>query len=82
MFVKICGTTRPADAEAAVAAGADAIGLNFVPTSRRRIDVQAVRAILAATPEHVMTVGIFRNHSADEILHITAALGLPDRGSR
>lgn len=76
MFVKICGITRPADAIAAVDAGADAIGLNFVPTSRRCIDVEVARAILALVPDHVMTVGIFRDHLANEVLEITGALGL------
>jgi phosphoribosylanthranilate isomerase len=76
VFVKICGITRPADAIAAVDAGADAIGLNFVPTSRRRIDVETARAILAVVADHVMTVGIFRDHPANEVLEITGALGL------
>ena len=76
MFVKICGITRPADAIAAAAAGADAIGLNFVPASRRRIDIETARAILAAVPDHVMTVGVFRDHRAGEVLEITDALGL------
>ncbi len=34
------------------------------------------RAILAVVPDHVMTVGIFRDHLADEVLEITSALGL------
>ena len=76
MFVKICGITRPVDAIAAVDAGADAIGLNFVPTSRRSIDVEVARAILAVVPDHVMTVGIFRDHPASEVVEITSALGL------
>jgi phosphoribosylanthranilate isomerase len=76
VFVKICGITRPADAIAAVDAGADAIGLNFVPTSRRCIDIEAAQAILAVVPDYVMTVGIFRDHLADEVLEITGALGL------
>lgn len=76
MFVKICGITHPADAVAAVGAGADAIGLNFVPTSRRFIDIASARAILAVVPDNVMTVGVFRNQSANEVLEITKALGL------
>ncbi len=70
MFVKICGITHPADASAAVAASADAIGLNFVPTSRHCIDIETARAILAVTPDQVMTVGVFRNHAIDEILEL------------
>ena len=76
MFVKVCGITRAADAIAAVEAGADAIGLNFVPTSRRYIDIKVARTILAVVPERVMTVGVFRDHAADEVLEITGALGL------
>jgi phosphoribosylanthranilate isomerase len=76
VFVKICGTTRPADAVAAVGAGADAIGLNFVEGSVRQIDVAAAREILAAIARPITTVGIFRGFAADEILGITGALGL------
>ncbi len=36
-WVKVCGLTRPADVEAAVEAGADAIGLVLIDRSRRRI---------------------------------------------
>ncbi|MDY7100889.1 MAG: phosphoribosylanthranilate isomerase [Actinomycetota bacterium] len=76
MFVKVCGVTRPADAVAAIDAGADALGLNFVPSSRRRIDVAAARAIVAVVPDHVMTVGVFRDQPVDEVLAITGELGL------
>ena len=37
MMVKVCGITRRQDAEAAVAAGATAIGFVFVPTSPRYV---------------------------------------------
>ena len=74
--MKICGITRPADAIAAVDAGADAIGLNFVPTSRRCVDIEVARTILAIVPDHIMTVGIFRNHQASEVLDITGELRL------
>ena len=47
-LVKICGITDVADAEAAIAAGADALGLNFVSSSPRRIELAAARAISAA----------------------------------
>ncbi len=76
VFVKICGIMRPADAVAAANAGADAIGLNFVPTSRRSIDLDTARAVLAAVPAGLMTVGVFRDASANEVLKITGSLGL------
>jgi phosphoribosylanthranilate isomerase len=50
--VKICGITRPEDAAAAVRAGADAIGLNFV-AGPRKIDPDRARLVLKAIPEHV-----------------------------
>lgn len=76
MFVKICGITRRADAIAAVDAGADAIGINFVRTSRRCIGAEVARAIVAVVPDHVMTVGIFRDHLASEVLEIMRSIGL------
>jgi phosphoribosylanthranilate isomerase len=76
LFVKICGITRPADASAAVDAGADAIGLNFVPSSRRHVDVETARAILAVVPDDVMTVGVFQGHTTEEVMAITTELGL------
>ncbi len=66
----------PADAAAAVAAGVDAIGLNVVPTSRRCVDVNIARAILAVIPDHVMTVGVFRDHTAEQVIALTGELGL------
>lgn len=76
MFVKICGITRRADAVAAVDAGADAVGLNFVPWSRRCIEVETARSILAVVPDDVLAVGIFRDHTESEVCRITDALGL------
>lgn len=74
--MKVCGITRSDDAVAAVEAGADAIGLNFVSASVRHVDVAAAQAILDVVPDQVMRVGVFRGHPADEILEITSALGL------
>ncbi len=56
---KICGITRVEDALAAVAAGADAIGLVFYPPSPRAVSIQQAAAILAALPPFVSSVGLF-----------------------
>ena len=74
--MKICGIVRPGEATDAIDAGADAIGLNFVRASRRCIDLETARTILKVVPPRVMTVGIFQDHSAEEVLEVTGALGL------
>jgi phosphoribosylanthranilate isomerase len=68
--IKICGITRPEDAQAAAAAGADAIGLNFYPMSPRVIDADRARAIIAALPQHVLKVGLFVNSRPKEICRL------------
>ena len=45
--IKICGIQRLSDALVAAEAGADFIGLNFVPGSRRRLTDDAAKAIVA-----------------------------------
>jgi len=65
--VKICGITCRDDALAAVAAGADALGFNFWPGSRRFVDADTVAAILEALPPHVLSTGVFVNAARDEI---------------
>ena len=60
-LVKICGITRPEDAQQAVAAGADLIGLNFWRGSKRFVQDQQAREIVAAIPKGVLRVGVFVN---------------------
>ncbi|MGY4534801.1 phosphoribosylanthranilate isomerase [Pseudomonas sp. TE3786] len=56
---KICGITRLEDALVAVEAGADAIGFVFYAKSPRAVTAEQVRAIIAALPPFVTTVGLF-----------------------
>lgn len=67
MIVKICGITRPQDAEAAVAHGASAIGFVFWPASPRFIDPYRARRIAVSLPPFVTTVGVFVNQTEREI---------------
>lgn len=74
--VKICGLTRPADAENAIDAGADMLGLNFVPSSPRFIDITTARAIAHATRGRARLVGVFADEDAARIRQIAANVPL------
>jgi len=70
--VKICGVTRAEDAQAAAAAGADAIGLVFYQPSPRNVTLERARDIAMQTPPFVATVAVFVNPSreaVEEVIH-------------
>jgi phosphoribosylanthranilate isomerase len=73
--IKICGITRAVDATAAVAAGADAIGVIFAPSSRQ-VTVAQAAAALASVPPPVARVGVFVDATADLIAEAVEACGL------
>ena len=72
--IKICGITNVEDAIAAVDAGADAIGLNFYENSPRCVELDVAKQIAAAT--EIVRVGVFVNHSAEEMWQAWNAGGL------
>lgn len=57
--VKVCGVTRPVDAEVAVDAGASAIGVILWPGSPRVVSIERAAEILARVPHGVLKVGVF-----------------------
>jgi phosphoribosylanthranilate isomerase len=75
-FVKICGVTSVEDAQLCVAAGADAIGLNFVASSPRCISIELAHTISASLPSHVLSVGVFVDCDHSELTRVRAAAGL------
>jgi phosphoribosylanthranilate isomerase len=74
--VKICGVTRLEDALDAVRLGADALGFNFWPSSKRYCSPSMARRIASRLPPFVTTVGVFVNQSKREIREISARVGL------
>ena len=76
--IKICGLTRADDVRAAVAAGADAIGLVFYPQSPRYVTPQQAAELIRVVPPFVTCTGLFVNASPDEVAAVTsiAPLGL------
>jgi phosphoribosylanthranilate isomerase len=74
--IKICGITRPQDAESAARLGADAIGLVLHGESRRGISTEQARKILAVLPPFVTPVAIFVDEDPQAILDKAAELNV------
>jgi phosphoribosylanthranilate isomerase len=72
--IKICGLTREQDVDAAVAAGADAVGFVFYPKSPRYVTPQRAAELARRLPPFVTPVGLFVNASDDELNAALAAL--------
>jgi len=74
--IKICGITRPEDAAAAAAAGADAIGMVFYAKAPRCIAIDRAKEILGLLPPFVTPVGLFVDAEANEVQRIAGELHL------
>jgi phosphoribosylanthranilate isomerase len=74
--VKICGITRLEDALAAAELGADALGFNLWPGSRRWVRPEAAREMVSRLPPFVTPVGVFVNQAPDEVRRLAAAAGV------
>jgi phosphoribosylanthranilate isomerase len=74
--VKICGITRPEDAEQAASLGAWAVGFNFWPGSKRRCDPAVAAGIARALRRRVEPVGVFVNPTLDEVSRAADGIGL------
>jgi len=73
--IKVCGITRPADAVAAVEAGADYVGIVLTP-SPRRLTLEGARAVRAALPREAPLVGVFTDEPPETVTPIAASLEL------
>jgi phosphoribosylanthranilate isomerase len=70
VWVKICGIRDLETATAVAALGPDAIGLNFYGPSPRVVEVKLAVEIVRNLPGSVEPVGVFVNHSVDEVTEI------------
>ena len=75
LFVKICGITSEADALLSVSLGASAVGFIFAP-SPRQVSVHLAGDIAKRLPEHVLTVGVFRDEAPQRIVEAVRVAGL------
>ena len=74
--IKICGITDPEDAQAAVDAGADLIGLNFVPGSPRELDLKTAETIAEQVSGQVERVAIFQDADEEAITRVLRRVDL------
>lgn len=74
--IKICGITTPEAAQAAVDAGADALGLMFAESSPRAISLERAEALVADLPAFVEPVGVFSNQPVDFVRDVVGRLHL------
>jgi phosphoribosylanthranilate isomerase len=74
--VKICGITNLADAQAAVGAGADALGFNFYEKSPRFVSLKTAAEISRQLPPFVIRAGVFVNAPEDFVLRAIREVGL------
>ncbi|HMV17827.1 MAG TPA: phosphoribosylanthranilate isomerase [Zoogloea sp.] len=65
--IKICGLTREEDVDAAVGAGADAIGFVFYPPSPRHVSFARAAELARRVPPFVTVVGLFVNTPRAEV---------------
>jgi phosphoribosylanthranilate isomerase len=72
--IKVCGLTREADVDAAVDAGADALGFNLWPKSPRALTVERAAALAARLPPFVTPVCLFVNAELALIREAVAAI--------
>ncbi len=76
MFVKICGITNKEDAQAAIEAGAQALGFIFYSGSPRYVDPDTIHSWIGLIPSDVLKVGVFVDESREIIEEIAKDLDL------
>ncbi len=74
--VKVCGITNLEDAQAAVEAGADALGFVCYRKSPRFVAAEVIRAIVSELPPFVLPVGVFVNEEQKVVRDLLDRCGL------
>jgi phosphoribosylanthranilate isomerase len=76
LWIKICGVTSVEDALFAARAGANAVGVNFVPSSKRFVSVATARAIMEALPNEVETIAVVADFGVDALRTLVTESGV------
>ena len=76
MRIKICGITRPGDAEKALALGADTVGCVFHTESARHVTAEIAQDIQIAVGNAGTLVGLFVDPTVDQVQAVLDRIGL------
>jgi phosphoribosylanthranilate isomerase len=74
--VKVCGVTRREDADAAIALGAEFIGINFYAGSPRHVAVADAARLRRHIGDRARVVGVFVDRGTAEVTRIAETVGL------
>jgi phosphoribosylanthranilate isomerase len=75
IWVKICATTNLGDAQASLAAGADALGFIFAPSSRR-VEIDQAAEIISGLTDEIEKIGVFVNETPGRVAEVAEQAGL------
>jgi phosphoribosylanthranilate isomerase len=76
VWIKICGLTSPEDSALALSLGADAIGINFVPASRRYVEPELAERVLWPVRGKLELVGVVADLGLAELDALQRRFGL------
>lgn len=74
-IIKLCGIRSVDAAKLCDDLGADMVGVNFVPRSKRKVDINLAKDIVKAC-KNVITVGIFEDQPPEEVNKIAREAGV------
>ncbi len=75
-WIKICGVTNVSDAERVVQLGVDALGLNFVHSSKRHVTFEQAESIVNAVNGRIELVAVVANPTDIEVNQLREGLGI------
>lgn len=76
IWVKLCGLRSVRQVRAAAAVGADALGFNLVPSSRRRVDLVRLGTLLSEVPPGIERVAVLQNAPLEDVLRLLERFNL------
>jgi phosphoribosylanthranilate isomerase len=76
LFIKICGITTVDDAETALELGADAIGVNLIAISKRRVGENTLKRIVDRVNGRTPVIAVVADLAVEELQHLLSTTGV------